>query len=87
MGVSLQLNADLYQGRSLPVGDKSLVEPQNGTARYKAIAYHRRDGGNLLGHTERSTIWIIACQDAGTQASYAGGDRTGKQACPYLSER
>ena len=87
MGVSLQLNADLYQGRSLPVGDKSLVEPQNGTARYKAIANHRRDGGHLLGHPERSTIWIIACQDAGTQASYAGGDRTGKQACPYLSER
>ena len=85
MGVSLQLNADLYQGRSLLVGDKSLVETQNGTARYKAIANHRRDGGHPLGHWERSTTLIMACQDAGTQASYASGDRTGKQACPYLS--
>lgn len=43
-----------------------------------ALRGHLAEYGVVVAHPERSATRIMACQDAGTQASYAGGDCTGK---------
>lgn len=72
-------------GRTSKMGQRDIRRLRITGAPLMHVNMHCRavNGRHPLGHPERFTTWIMACQDAGAQASYAGGDCTSKQACPY----